>query len=61
MSIYGSITSETLANVGASWIQTNRDRFGWTKLPMCKVLGQGNGHGATVYSLPALDLSLIHI
>jgi hypothetical protein len=22
---------------------------------MCKVLGQGNGHGATVYSLPALD------
>ena len=55
MSIYGSITSETLANVGASWIQSSKDKFAWTKLPMCRVLGQGNGHGSTVYSLPALD------
>lgn len=55
MTIYGSITNETLAEVGASWVQNNRDRFGWTKIPRCRVLGRGNGHGTTTYSLPALD------
>jgi hypothetical protein len=54
-SIYGSITNETLAQVGASFVQSNRDRYAFTQFPMCRVLGAGNGHGTTVYSLPAID------
>lgn len=55
MSIYGSITAQTLAEVGASFAQANRDRYAFTKFPTCKVLGLGNGHGTTTYSLPAID------
>lgn len=58
MSFRDNLSPVDLTSIGRSWVQSNKGRFLWSKLPTCMAKGYREGRTSTTYQLPKLDNTL---